>query len=40
VLLDAATTIGEQGAGLAETRISDTRGPCGIATQTLLVAPR
>jgi hypothetical protein len=40
VLLDAATTIGEQGSGLAETKISDTRGPCGIATQTLLVAPR
>jgi hypothetical protein len=40
LLLDAATTIGEQGTGLAETRISDTRGPCGIATQTLLVAPR
>ena len=40
VLLDAATTIGEQGTGLAETKISDTRGPCGSATQTLLVAPR
>jgi hypothetical protein len=40
LLLDAATTIGEQGTGLAETKISDTRGPCGIATQTLLVAPR
>jgi hypothetical protein len=40
VLLDAATTIGEQGTGLAETKISDTRGPCGIATQTLLVARR
>lgn len=40
VLLDAATTIGEQGTGLAETKISDIRGPCGVATQTLLVAPR
>ena len=40
VLLDAATTIGERGTGLAETRISDIRGPCGTATQTLLVAPR
>ena len=40
VLLDAATTIGEQGTGLAETKISDTRGPCGSAIQTLLVAPR
>jgi hypothetical protein len=40
VLLDAATTIGENGTGLAETKISDTRGPCGSATQTLLVAPR
>ena len=33
VLLDAATTIGEQGTGLAETKISDIRGPCGSATQ-------
>jgi Acyl-CoA thioesterase N-terminal domain/Acyl-CoA thioesterase C-terminal domain len=40
VLLDGATTIGERGTGLAETKISDTRGPCGTATQTLLVAPR
>jgi Acyl-CoA thioesterase N-terminal domain/Acyl-CoA thioesterase C-terminal domain len=40
VLLDAATTIGEQGTGLAEARISDTRGGCGSATQTLIVAPR
>jgi len=40
VLLDAATTIGERGTGLAETKISDTSGPCGTATQTLLVAPR
>ena len=40
LLLDAATTIAEQGTGLAETKISDTRGRCGVAIQTLLVAPR
>jgi Thioesterase-like superfamily len=40
LLLDAATTIGEQGTGLAETAISDAHAPCGSAIQTLLVAPR
>ena len=40
LLLDAATTIGETGTGLAETTLSDTRGPFGTALQTLLVAPR
>ncbi len=40
LLLDAATTIGEQGTGLAETALSDVSAPCGIALQTLLVAPR
>lgn len=40
LLLDAATTIGEQGTGLAETTISDVQAPCGTALQTLLVAPR
>jgi Thioesterase-like superfamily len=40
LLLDSATTIGEQGTGLAETTISDVHAPCGSAIQTLLVAPR
>ena len=40
LLLDAATTIGEEGTGLAETTLSDAGGPCGTALQTLLVAPR
>jgi hypothetical protein len=40
LLLDAATTIGAQGTGLAETTISDAHAPCGSAIQTLLVAPR
>jgi hypothetical protein len=40
LLLDAATAIGDQGSGVAETALSDTRGPCGRALQTLLVAPR
>ena len=40
LLLDAVTTIGDQGTGLAETTLSDTGGPCGTAMQTLLVAPR
>jgi hypothetical protein len=28
------------GTGLAETIVSDTGGPCGLALQTLLIAPR
>jgi len=40
LLLDAVTTIGDQGTGLAETTLSDAGGPCGTALQTLLVAPR
>jgi hypothetical protein len=40
LLLDAATTIGDQGTGLAETTLSDRHAPCGTALQTLLVAPR
>jgi len=40
LLLDSATTIGEQGTGLAETTISDAHAACGSAFQTLLVAPR
>jgi Thioesterase-like superfamily len=40
LLLDAATTLGGQGSGLAESTLSDTGGRCGRALQTLLVAPR
>ena len=40
LLLDAATSIGDHGTGLAETVLSDADGPCGRALQTLLVAPR
>jgi hypothetical protein len=40
LLLDAATTIGDHGTGLAETIVSDHRRTCGRALQTLLVAPR
>ena len=40
LLLDAATTIGDRGTGVAETILSDGDGPCGRALQTLLVAPR
>jgi hypothetical protein len=39
LLLDAATTIGEQGTGLARTTLADADGACGTAIQTLLVAP-
>lgn len=40
ILLEAATTIGADGTGMALTRLSDPLGPCGRALQTLLVAPR
>jgi hypothetical protein len=40
LLLDAATTIGARGTGLAETVVYDQDGPCGTALQTLLVTPR
>jgi hypothetical protein len=40
LLLDAATSIGDQGTGAAETILSDAAGECGRALQTLLVAPR
>lgn len=40
LLLESATTVSEQGTGLAETALSDTRGRCGRALQTLLVEPR
>jgi hypothetical protein len=38
--LDALTTMGGTGTGLAETRLSDSAGEIGIGVQTLLVAPR
>jgi hypothetical protein len=40
MLLEAETSIGADGTGLAATRLSDQTGPCGRAWQTLLVAPR
>jgi hypothetical protein len=40
LLLDAVTTIGEQGTGLAESVIHDQAGPAARGMQTLLVAPR
>ena len=40
LLLDAITTLGGRGTGLAETSVSDVRGRCGTAIQTLLVTPR
>jgi Thioesterase-like superfamily len=40
LLLEAATTTGTQGTGLAETALSDLSGRCGTALQTLLLAPR
>jgi hypothetical protein len=38
--LDAETSIGKDGTGLAITRLSDQLGECGKGLQTLLVAPR
>jgi hypothetical protein len=40
MLLDAASAIGDEGTGLAETILSDVAGECGRTLQTLLVAPR
>jgi Thioesterase-like superfamily len=40
LLLDALTTMGGTGTGLAETTLSDTVGVVGAGIQTLLVAPR
>jgi hypothetical protein len=40
LLLDSRTTMGGNGAGLAETQLSDRSGIVGIGIQTLLVAPR
>jgi len=40
LLLEATTSVGSSGTGLAMTRLSDRRGAFGRALQTLLVAPR
>jgi len=40
VRLDAETTMGGTGTGLAETQLSDSTGVIGAAIQTLLVSPR
>jgi len=40
ILLDAVSTTGGTGTGLAQTRLSDQSGDVGIAVQTLLIAPR
>lgn len=40
VRLDAVTSMGGTGTGLAETQLSDTTGIMGAAIQTLLVSPR
>ena len=40
LLLDAVTTMGGTGTGLAETRLSDSVGEVGAGAQTLLVSPR
>jgi hypothetical protein len=40
VQLDAATQLGDRGAGLARSTVSDVRGPVGCTAQTLIVAPR
>ena len=38
--MDAATQLGDQGAALARSTLSDQDGPVGCTAQTLLVAPR
>ncbi len=40
LLLDAVSSMGGNGTGLAETQLSDTDGVVGTGVQTLLVAPR
>jgi hypothetical protein len=39
LLLDSVTTVGDEGTGLAATRLSDSSGAIGAGMQTLLVAP-
>jgi Thioesterase-like superfamily len=40
LLVDAATSVGPSGTGLASTTLSDPTGPCGRGAQTLLIAAR
>jgi hypothetical protein len=40
LLLDAVSSIGPDGRGVAASTLSDLAGPCGRGQQTLLVAPR
>lgn len=40
VLIDAVTTIGAAGAGLARSTVSDVRGEVGTTAQTLVLSPR
>lgn len=40
VAMDATTHLGETGTGLCTSVLSDTRGPLGVSTQSLLVEPR
>jgi hypothetical protein len=40
LLLDAATSLGPSGTGVAASTLSDTAGPCGRGMQTLIVAAR
>ena len=40
VLMDAATQLGDHGAALARSTLSDTRGVVGSTAATLVLAPR
>jgi hypothetical protein len=40
MLVDAHSRIGAHGIGMAHAELADTRGPLGVITQSLLVAPR
>jgi hypothetical protein len=40
VYLEAATQLGDRGAGLARSTVADVEGPVGCTAQTLIIAPR
>lgn len=40
ILVDAVTTLGDEGKGLARSEVSDERGPVGVTAQSLFVEPR
>lgn len=40
MLIDAASTIGPHGTGMARSRMSDEHGLLAVVTQPLMVAPR